>query len=74
MAESEKAYLLRCYEQGICPCCGKPVESGTPVGSGKKDEGRFCSLSCQAEYHQREFVERHKKRLEQSRRQKHECD
>jgi hypothetical protein len=66
MAETEQAYLRRCYEEGICPLCGKSVEAGDPVGSGKIDEGRFCSLGCYAKYKQRELIEHHRQRLANS--------
>lgn len=63
MAETDESYLRRCFEKGTCPACGKNVDAGTPVGSGKIGEGRFCSLNCHARYNERQLLERHKQRL-----------
>lgn len=63
MAETEKEYLLRCNAQGICPKCGEPVTSGNAVGSGRLENGRFCSLDCYGSYYQQELKDRHEQRL-----------
>jgi len=61
MAESEQSYLLELWDKHICPNCGRNIQEGRRVGSGKKSEGGFCSLDCYAEYRKAELAERHKK-------------
>lgn len=61
MAENEKDYLRNCLEQNICPTCQK--ELSNKVGSGKLEEGTFCSLECNAKWHEAAFIKRHRDRL-----------
>ena len=61
MAESEQDYLLELWAKNICPNCGKDIPEGKRVGSGKKADGGFCSLTCYAEYYRAEIVERAKR-------------
>ena len=67
MAQSEESYLRELWDRNICPYCGKKIEEGTRVGSGKKSEGGFCSLECFAQYYKLELSE--KARLLQKRSQ-----
>jgi hypothetical protein len=55
MADSEEEHLLELSKVGICPNCGKLVQTGTAVVRGK---GRFCSLDCVASFYNAEFAER----------------
>jgi len=61
MVISESDYLLELWDRDICPWCGKHIPEGTRVGSGRKSEGGFCSLSCYVNYHSMELVERARK-------------
>jgi len=61
---SETDYLLELWAKNICPWCGKFIPEGTRVGSGRKSEGGFCSLSCYADYHALELAERARKALD----------
>jgi hypothetical protein len=53
--KSECEFLLDLWEANICPYCGKKISEGTRVGSGRKREGGFCSLTCYTEYYQFEI-------------------
>jgi hypothetical protein len=61
MTDQERSYLLELWGEGICPNCGKKIPEGVRVGSGKKSEGGFCTLSCYGEFYRTEIVERAKK-------------
>ena len=63
MDDVGKEYLLALWDAGICPNCGDKIPEGKRVGSGKKSDGGFCSLTCYGEYHKATLVERHEKRL-----------
>lgn len=62
MAESEAAYLLRLWNENICPYCGKPIPEGKRVGSGRKADGGFCSLDCYTRYHELNLAEKARRR------------
>ena len=66
MAESEKDYLKGCLDKKVCPKCGKSIQEGRGVGSGKIAEGLFCGLDCFGEYYKGELIQRHKKQAEES--------
>jgi hypothetical protein len=66
MPGAEKDYLKECLDKQVCPRCGKSIQEGTGIGSGKIAEGLFCSLGCYGEYYQGELLRRHKKRMEGS--------
>src|SRR5271166_6445922 len=55
--------LLELWDAGICPNCGNTFPEKARVGSGKKSEGGFCSLSCYAEYYKAALSKRHLRRL-----------
>jgi hypothetical protein len=38
-------------ESGTCPNCGRVVEPGSGLGSGRIADGIFCSLDCFASFH-----------------------
>jgi hypothetical protein len=61
MAETEEAYLQECLSEGVCPTCKEPLVDR--VGSGRNNDGTFCSLDCYAKWHERELVKRHFERL-----------
>jgi len=63
MEESDQDYLLELWDANICPNCGATIPDGARVGSGKKREGGFCSLSCYGDYHKATLVDRHRKTL-----------
>src|SRR5260370_33672154 len=67
MAEAEKGYLRECLDKKICPKCGKSIQGGAGIGSGKIAEGLFCSLDCNGENYKGELIKRHKDRLNESR-------
>ena len=56
--EAEGKVLLELWHQKICPFCEKPIPEGQRLGSGRKKEGGFCSLSCYTEYYKVKLVER----------------
>ena len=41
-------WLEFCRENGICPTCGKPLPEGEAVGSGRLEDGAYCSVKCYA--------------------------
>ena len=61
MAENEKNYLQECLQKNICPTCQKTLYN--KVGSGKLNEGTFCSLDCNAKWHEASLIRRHQARL-----------
>lgn len=69
MNDSEETYLLGLWDANVCPNCGKSIPEGKRVGSGKKSEGGFCSLSCYGDYYRDGLLERHKKRIAGTERQ-----
>jgi hypothetical protein len=58
MAEAEQKYLAQCRTNGVCPACHG--ELSQRIGSGKLDDGVFCSLDCYASWHRASLVQRHK--------------
>jgi hypothetical protein len=58
---NEKLYLAEMWTRGECANCGKPIGAFQRVGSGKKSEGGFCSLSCYGDYYAAELQARAKK-------------
>jgi hypothetical protein len=60
----EAEYLLELWEQNLCPFCGKFIPEGTRVGSGRKNEGGFCSLRCYGDYYALELAQRARRALE----------
>jgi hypothetical protein len=63
MEEFDKEYLLELWDANICPNCGVAIPDQARVGSGKKSEGGFCSLSCYGDYYKATLVDRHQKTL-----------
>jgi hypothetical protein len=55
---SEQEYLLDLWSKNICPNCGKVIAAGGRVGSGRKSEGGFCSLTCYTEFYKMELFDR----------------
>jgi hypothetical protein len=60
----EADFLLRLWDQGRCPFCGRTFPAAERVGSGRRSEGGFCSLSCYAGYYSLELVDRARLRLD----------
>lgn len=58
MAETEEAYLARCWERDICPYCSRIFPATQRVGSGRKKQGGFCSLACYGSYHAMDLAAR----------------
>ncbi len=67
MAVTEAAYLAQCWEAGICPFCRRAFPAQQRVGSGRREDGGFCGLSCFAEYHKLNLQERHERILREGR-------
>jgi hypothetical protein len=61
MVDSEQNVLLELWEMNVCPQCGKDIPDGTRVGSGRRSEGGFCSLSCYADFYGSDLIERVKR-------------
>lgn len=61
VSEAEADVLLELWDKNICPSCGKVIEEGKRVGSGRKREGGFCSLDCYAGYRKEKLIERAKR-------------
>ncbi len=61
MSENEKDYLEQCLAKNMCPTCQKPMT--TKVGTGQFKDGVFCSLDCQAKWHENAMIKRHLERL-----------
>jgi hypothetical protein len=57
MAESEANYLAQCRQEGICPRCREVVKE--KYGTGRFEDGVFCSLDCYAEWHKAALIRRH---------------
>jgi hypothetical protein len=62
MAEHEGNYLRQCLDQGICPVCKQLIVE--KFGSGKFEDGVFCSLGCYGEWNKALLTRRHKNRVE----------
>ena len=61
MAMSETQYLLELWSMNVCPWCERDIKPNTRVGSGRKNEGGFCSLDCYVKYYSIELNERARK-------------
>lgn len=61
MVDSEQNVLLQLWDMNVCPQCGKDIPEGTRVGSGRRSEGGFCSLSCYADFYGSDLIERAKR-------------
>ena len=59
VADHERKLLLKCAEDGVCPLCGKPTIE--KVGSGRVEDGVFCSLDCVAKWRGAELVRKYQK-------------
>lgn len=57
----ETSYLLELWDKNICPSCGQLIPEGKRIGSGKKDEGGFCSMDCLVQFQGATLIERAKK-------------
>jgi hypothetical protein len=60
MAETEQSYLAQCRVNGACPACHNELVQR--MGSGRVDDGVFCSLTCYANWNSSSLVQRHKMR------------
>jgi hypothetical protein len=56
--KTEMDYLLELWSRCVCPWCEGAIAEGTRVGSGRPQDGGFCSLECYARYHASELRER----------------
>lgn len=63
MPKLGQKHLLELWDKNICPNCAKSIPEGTRVGSGRKNDGGFCSLGCYGEYHNAALIEKHKGRV-----------
>ena len=54
----ERSLLLELWNRQICPFCGRIIPDGTRVGTGRKQDGGFCSLDCFARYRDLELLDR----------------
>ena len=62
MDTTETVYLKHCLERKKCPYCGRDLVDGQRVGTGRFDDGVFCSLDCFAKYSQSDFSTRPQRR------------
>ncbi len=62
MVETEKEYIQRCLETNKCPVCQQPIDK--KVGSGRLDDGVFCSLNCYTEWNKVLLIRRHQERMQ----------
>jgi hypothetical protein len=58
MDSTESRYLLDLWARNVCPYCGQKIPKGARVGSGRREEGGFCSLDCYTRYYEHELTER----------------
>jgi hypothetical protein len=58
MAQSESKYLLELWDRHICPFCKNVFDEKKRVGTGRKSDGGFCSLSCYTQYYELDLRER----------------
>src|SRR5947207_15929510 len=58
LPEGQSEYLSEMWLRNLCAYCGRTIKQGTRVGSGRKSEGGFCSLSCYTKYYQMELIAR----------------
>lgn len=57
-AQTEAELLLELWTSAICPYCEKSIQERSRVGSGKIEQGGFCSLKCYAAYYRKEIWNR----------------
>lgn len=57
MAEHERNYLMQCLHEGICPTCRRPTV--TKYGTGRFEDGVFCSFDCTAEWRKGALIRKH---------------
>lgn len=38
--------------------CGRPIPEGTRVGTGRRADGGFCSLTCYTRFYEMELTQR----------------
>lgn len=59
MKQDKERRIAAARQDETCPECGKPLPSGGErVGSGALADGVFCSLDCQAAFHEDYYRER----------------
>lgn len=59
MEKTEHTLLLELWELSVCPFCGTYIPEGARVGTGRREEGGFCSLDCYARYYSLELLARY---------------
>lgn len=55
MDENIQIWIRTCLDRGICPQCQMPIAQYKGVGSGKLDEGLFCSLDCFGRFYKKDL-------------------
>lgn len=50
-SEEKKRRIAHAHKAGACPQCDKPIPAGGGIGTGRLDDGLFCSLECFASFH-----------------------
>lgn len=58
VAEHERNYLKQCLREGTCPTCHKPT--GTKFGTGRLEDGVFCSFDCSVKWREAELIRKHR--------------
>jgi len=48
-AEAKRGVAAIARRLGVCPACGRAID-GAGYGTGRTDDGVFCSLGCVADY------------------------
>ncbi len=58
---SKQEAVRKALEAGVCPECGKPAGPDSErFGTGRIDDGYFCSLDCLGTFYEDENRERHR--------------
>lgn len=57
VAEHERNYLMQCLHEGVCPACRKPTI--TKYGTGRFEDGVFCSFDCSVKWREGELIRKH---------------
>jgi len=57
VAEHEENYLAQCLQAGICPACTKATV--TKYGTGRFEDGVFCSFDCYTKWHAGALIRKH---------------
>ncbi len=57
VAEQERNYLMQCLKRGVCPVCRQLTV--TKYGTGRFEDGVFCSFECSVKWREGELIRKH---------------